>query len=74
MADGLREAYGPVLGTLRLLLDEVRLLVDDGVFGLVEEGQEALPMTISLVDGTGTRSTLESTSAHDKRDGRSMQP
>ena len=57
MADGLREAYGPVLGTLRLLLDEVRLLVDDGVFGLVEEGQEALPMTISLVDGTGIPST-----------------
>ena len=74
MADGLREAYGPVLGTLRLLLDEIRLLVDDGVFGLVLEDEEATTVTAALVAGTGTRSTLESTSAHDKRDGRSMQP
>ena len=57
MAENLREVCAPVLGTLRLLLGEIRLLLDDGSFGQVQEDEEATTVVGALVDGTGIRST-----------------
>ena len=55
MDEDLRDICGPVLGTLSLLLDEIRLLVEDGGFGLVKEAEEVTH--VDLVDGTGTPAT-----------------
>ena len=57
MAEHVREVCAPVLGTLRLLLDEIRLLVEDGSFGQVQEENPEPTATAAPVDGTGIPST-----------------
>ena len=54
--ENLREVCGPVLGTLRLLLDKIRLLLDDRSFSQVQE-DEQVAGTAALVDGTGIPAT-----------------
>ena len=50
MSDNPTKLYDPVMATLGLLLDEVRLLVEDGIFGQVEVNSEAMTATAALVD------------------------
>ena len=54
--EDLRDVCGPALGTLRLLLDAVRAMIDDGIFIEIEEKSEAT-VTASSVDGTGIPAT-----------------